>query len=124
MLRDLLIEHSVCYATLMAKEEVVTEFLDQAEYNERMNGVSHASEHSPNLTRIPRSVKRSEVVAAFHECFETIGGVPRMAQWAGEHPGDFFRLYAKLLPSQASKELDDQNSKVIRHVLPRTSLDE
>ena len=76
------------------------------------------------LKHIPRTISRKEVVAAFHESFELIGGVPRLAQWASENPGDFYKLYAKLLPSQSSQELSSGNEKVIRHVLPKTALDD
>ena len=32
------------------------------------------------------------------EAFERIGGVTAFARWAGEHPEDFYRLFARLIP--------------------------
>lgn len=32
--------------------------------------------------------------------FEEIGGVEKMAEWAQEHPTQFYNLYAKLIPVQ------------------------
>ena len=37
---------------------------------------------------------------AVKSVFELIGGVPRMALWADQNPTDFYRLFAKLIPSQ------------------------
>lgn len=82
------------------------------------NGVSRIS--------VPREVKRQRVVNAFHDAFELIGGVPRLAHWADSHPTDFFKLYARLLPAEASKQgnaAQDDRPTII-HVLPRGALDE
>ena len=32
--------------------------------------------------------------------FTRLGGTAAMANWAREHPSDFYRLYAKLLPHE------------------------
>ena len=71
-----------------------------------------------------REFNRKQVVTAFSNAFELIGGVPRLALWADANPSDFFKLYARLLPSQASSALGESNELVIKHVLPRTGLDE
>jgi hypothetical protein len=42
---------------------------------------------------------RTDVVNAFTAAFEMMGGVSRLALWAHENPTDFYKLYAKLLPS-------------------------
>ena len=95
------------------------EIITYEEYSETMGEIAN----SP-IKAIPRGVSRAEVVAAFQKSFEMIGGVPRMAVWADENPSEFYKLYAKLLPSQSSQSLDAANEKVVRHVLPRTALDE
>lgn len=76
--------------------------------------------------RIPRNsdFSRKEVVTAFNSAFELMGGIPRLALWAHENQTDFFKLYARLLPSQASQALGETNELVIKHVLPRGPLDE
>ena len=75
---------------------------------------------------IPRNqdFSRKEVVTAFNSAFELMGGIPRLAIWAHNNSTDFYKLYARLLPSQASQALGESNEIVIRHVLPRGVLDQ
>jgi len=73
---------------------------------------------------LPRELSRKRVTQAFMDAFELIGGTPRLALWADAHPTDFYKLYAKLFPSQASKDLDPEHKFHVIHVLPRTELDE
>ena len=75
---------------------------------------------------IPRAAgfNRAQVVQAFDNAFHLIGGVPRLALWADENPKEFFKLYAKLLPSQSSSSLGESTDIVIKHVLPKSKLDE
>ncbi len=75
---------------------------------------------------VPRNqdFSRKQVVNAFNNAFELIGGVPRLALWAHANEGDFFKLFARLLPSQASQALGETNELIIKHVLPRGKLDE
>ena len=47
-----------------------------------------------------KAISREEVETRFHLAFELIGGVQRFALWADEFPGDFYKMYAKLLPDQ------------------------
>ena len=78
-----------------------------------------AESDAPNL-RVPRPVKREKVVSAFMDAFDLIGGTPRLAMWADENPGEFFRLWAKLLP----KDVPQRDTElIINHVLPRGNLD-
>jgi len=76
--------------------------------------------------RVPRSadLSRKEVIHAFTDAFELIGGVPRLALWGHDNPTEFFKLYARLLPSQASSALGETTEMTIKHVLPRTALDQ
>ena len=76
--------------------------------------------------RVPRNTEftRKDVVQAFSNAFELIGGTPRLALWAHSNEGDFFKLYSRLLPSQASSALGEANELVIKHVLPRGPLDQ
>jgi hypothetical protein len=64
------------------------------------------------------ALRRSEVVTAFNLAFQMIGGVPRMALWADQNPGEFYKLYARLLPSQASQDLDSTSALRVVHALP------
>lgn len=75
---------------------------------------------------VPRSpdLKRSQVVNAFHDAFQLVGGTPRLAIWANENPTEFFKLYAKLAPRQVEQETKHDGGLRIVHVLPRGKLDE
>ena len=73
---------------------------------------------------LPRELNRRQVTTSFIDCFHLIGGVPRMAYWADTHPTEFYKLYARLLPSQATKDVDDTAQRVIIHAVPRSKLDE
>ena len=83
-----------------------------------------ADSNAKRLT-VPRSgdLSRKQVVNAFMNAFELIGGTPRLALWAHDNPKEFYKLYSRLLPSQASSALGESNEMIIRHVLPRTGLD-
>lgn len=73
---------------------------------------------------LPRELNRRQVTTSFIDCFHLIGGVPRMAYWADTHPTEFYKLYARLLPSQATKDVDETSQRVIIHAVPKTELDE
>ena len=83
---------------------------------EQGNGVSRVS--------VPREVSRKAVVNAFTDAFELIGGVPRLAHWADQHPSAFFKLYARLLPTTAQQQIEHSGGYKVLHVLPKGPLDE
>ena len=76
----------------------------------------------PRLSKSADGLNRSDVVAAFHRAFEMIGGVPRMALWASQNEDEFYRLYARLLPS-ATVNIGIQAAPIIMHALRPTALD-
>lgn len=61
---------------------------------------------------VPRSpnFSRKDVVQSFQSAFELIGGVPRLALWADKNTTEFYKLYSRLLPSQASSALGESNT--------------
>jgi len=66
------------------------------------------------LKRARTAPSKAEIVEQFNSVFEMIGGIPRLALWADENPGQFFAMYSKLLPNAAKIELtvvDEQNAK-------------
>ncbi len=102
------------------------EFISAEEWEENL---ANLAESGNGVSRIPVPRKngapsRKQVVAAFQDAFELIGGTPRLAIWANEHPTDFFKLYARLMPSSASVQLDHTGEITVHHVLPRSKLDE
>lgn len=128
----------------MSKQEFVTQeefakvsegelgervFKDEEEYSEvaeKCRELTTLASSGNGVSRIsvPRELKRQRVVNAFHDAFELIGGVPRLAHWADTHPTDFFKLYARLLPTEAAKSAVGDGSLTVIHVIPPGPLDE
>ena len=67
---------------------------------------------------------RQQVITAFQDAFELIGGVPRLALWGHDNPGEFFKLYAKLLPSAAQQTQITAEKATIHFHLAPSPLDE
>ena len=112
-------------------ESNVIEFIPREEYEraveEHVNTVFGGLASSPDRRlNIPKNqnFSRKDVVLAFQNAFEAIGGTTRLAMWANEHPTEFYKIYARLLPSQASQALGEENVHRVVHVLPRSALDE
>lgn len=47
-----------------------------------------------------RNKVTSGVKAAFTAAFERCGGVDGLTRWAQEEPGEFYKLYARLIPTE------------------------
>jgi hypothetical protein len=103
----------------MSDEAQVIEFIPRQEMEQELEKLGG----DPRL-KTQKTFSRQAVVNAFEQAFELIGGVPRLAMWADEHPTEFFRIYSKLLPSQSDKTLSGTTTQRIIHVLPRGPLDE
>ena len=88
-----------------------------------MEPLSHIA--NGNTVRIPKNphFSRRDVVQSFQTAFELMGGVPRLAIWANSHETEFFKLYARLLPSQASSALGESNILKIEMSIPKGPLD-
>lgn len=72
------------------------------------------------LTRLRRAPNRS--LNAVHDAFDLIGGVPRLAVWADQNPGEFFtKIYARTIVS--NQQVEHSGEIVIRSAVPRTALD-
>ena len=93
------------------------------DWQETMSSIANRNATS---LKIPRGAgfNRAQVVQAFDNAFQLIGGTPRLALWADENPKEFFKLYAKLLPSQTTSSLGESTDIVIKHILPKSPLDE
>jgi len=90
---------------------VVAYNMDLETLDAGLSDMSEFAEGVRSRVRIPKNdqFSRADVVRAFANSFELIGGVPRLALWAHQNEGDFFKLYAKLLPST---QVVDLNVKV------------
>ncbi len=73
---------------------------------------------------VPREIHRKQVVNAFMDAFEMIGGVPRLSHWADQHPSAFYKLYARLLPTTAQSQIEHSGDIRILHVIPKGPLDD
>lgn len=114
----------------MTDETKVTETLTEAEYLEqqaleaKLNDIAEVPKTNKVLkfTRATK-VTRQDVVNAFTNAFQMIGGVDRLALWADQNPGEFYKLFGKLMPPAASDLLDGNREFVVRHILPPPQMD-
>jgi hypothetical protein len=106
-------------------ETTKVEFLTEDELKEQdakeLARISDAPKNVLNFTRSTK-VTRQEVVNAFTNAFQMIGGVDRLALWADQNPSEFYRLYGKLLPPSNADILDGNREFIVRHVLPRPQI--
>jgi hypothetical protein len=106
-------------------ETTKIEFLTEDELKEQdakeLARISDAPKNVLNFTRSTK-VTRQEVVNAFTNAFQMIGGVDRLALWADQNPSEFYRLYGKLLPPSNADILDGNREFIVRHVLPRPQI--
>ena len=112
----------------MSEEVKRTETMSTEQYEAqqaletKLNDIADASTRhgGGKLLKFTRSTKvtRADVVESFTNAFQMIGGVDRLALWADQNPGDFYKLFGKLMPPAASDLLDGQREFVVRHILP------
>ena len=106
------------------QNKVVVEFVDSKEYEQMSDALNAEAEAARKTVRLTRGVSRKKVAEAFQQSFDLIGGVPRLSYWAHENYGEFIKLYSKLMPAQSSRLMEDQEERVIKHVIPPTELDQ
>jgi hypothetical protein len=97
--------------------------IQRESWEETLRGLANAKTKSIRVPRTP-DLKRTQVVDAFMDAFQLIGGTPRLALWANENPTEYFKLYAKLAPRQLEQETKLDGGIKIVHVLPRGKLDQ
>lgn len=102
----------------------VVQFVTREEYEAMNRTLTDAANSIPKIERIvKKEFDRKEVVNAFNDAFELIGGVSRLAVWALENQTEFYKLYAKLLPSGTQVDVNASGEVVFKHVLPPSKLD-
>jgi hypothetical protein len=86
--------------------------------------LARISDAPKNVLKFTRSTKvtRQEVVNAFTNAFQMIGGIDRLALWADQNPSEFYRLYGKLLPPSNADILDGNREFIVRHILPKPQI--
>lgn len=98
-------------------ENTAEYFLDMQPLERIANGSKVVVPRNPHFTR-------KDVVQAFQSSFELMGGIPRLALWGHENPTEFYKLYSRLLPSQASSALGESNQLEITVKVPHSPLDD
>lgn len=76
----------------------------------------------PAFRKRETGFSRQDVVNAFANAFEMIGGTTRLALWANANPDKFFPLMTKLFPSTAIA-IGAPARPVIEHAIGPTPLD-
>lgn len=71
----------------------------------------------------PPAPKKQRFLSAMDDTFDLIGGIPRLAIWADQNPDDYYKLYAKTLPTQIQASIEGKLQHIIRPALPPSPLD-
>lgn len=98
------------------------EVLSQDEYHEerlkeRQDELLMSPAFEAVMKRLPQTIRKADVIDGFTHAFELIGGIPRLAIWADEHPSEFYKLYGKLIPSTIKADVNTR-VKVVHTSLP------
>jgi hypothetical protein len=57
-----------------------------------------------NAPTVPKILRTRNARDQIRHAFDLIGGVPRLAMWAHMNPGDFYRLWSRIIPTQVTGE--------------------
>jgi hypothetical protein len=89
--------------------------------------VSTLDDRKPLPARLKRQqdgFSRMDVVNAYQNAFEMIGGTTRLALWANANPDKFYALHARLMPSTSVNITADGTRIIIEHAVPSSPLDQ
>lgn len=86
--------------------------------------IMEAQTSIPRVKRKRDGFNRMDVVNAFQNSFEMMGGVSRLALWANQNPDKFYPLYARLMPSTSLNITSEGNKLIIEHAIPDSPLDD
>ena len=104
-------------------ETNVVEFIPREQWEKQFE----VEANKPDGVKLSKELNRRRVVAAYMDAFELIGGTEALVAWAtmsNENMTNFYKLHARLLPSQAVELDDSAQKKYFGHVLPKTALDQ
>jgi hypothetical protein len=87
---------------------------------EETSFVDFARAHEVQKAR-RQPLKREKIAQAYDEAFELIGGVPRLAHFAHSDPKEFYKLHARLIPTEQKTQFDGK-IQIVGFVRP-TALD-
>jgi len=104
-------------------ETNIVEFIPREQWEKTMAVEANKPDGKP----LRKEMNRKRVVMAVMDVYELMGGEMGMLEWAqesNENKTNFYKIWSRLLPSQAI-EIDDGSKKIyIGHVNPRTALDQ
>lgn len=62
------------------------------------------------MARPKGSLNTKTVIAkeAFQKAFDLIGGVEKLSEWAKDHPGEFYKIYGRLIPADVNAKLSGE----------------
>lgn len=86
----------------MEDEEYRPSFLPTAE----TSFLDFTEMHEVQTRRKRGPLKRDVIAHAYQDAFELIGGVPRLALFAHSDPEAFYKLHARLIPSEQKTQFD------------------
>jgi hypothetical protein len=105
-------------------ENSVIPFMSKEEFDSMNQTLQALADGNSKVTKITkREFAKQKVMDAFHDAFDLIGGVPRLADWAHQNPTEFYKLYGKMLPAGASIDVNHDGQIIFKHVLPPSKLD-
>ena len=82
-----------------------------------------ASRRLAQAINAPKAPRKQRFLSAMDDTFDLIGGVPRLAVWADQNPDEYYKLYAKTLPTQIQASIEGKLQHIIRPALPPSALD-
>ena len=105
-------------------ENSIVPFMSKDEFDAMNQTLNALAEGNSKVTKITkREFAKQKVMDAFHDAFDLIGGVPRLAYWAHQNPTEFYKLYGKMLPAGASIDVNHDGEIRFKMVLPPSNLD-
>lgn len=87
-----------------------------------LSALAHSPKSLPSFSRKRDGFNRNDIVDAFVQAFEMIGGIQALAIWGNANRTEFYRLYAKLLPA-TSLQIGEVGTINLIHSLPPGALD-
>jgi hypothetical protein len=107
---------------LLMKELAVEEQEDLIPVSEDMSFQDISKNYLELRARKRGPLKREAIARAYSDAFELIGGVPRLALFGNANPEAFYKLHARLIPSESKQQFDGR-IEIVGFIQP-TALDE
>ena len=77
---------------------------DEESIQPSLHAVEEVLNELANAPRVPAILRSRNAKDQIRHAFDLIGGIPRLAHWAHANPGDFYKIWARTIPSQVTGE--------------------